>query len=41
MLRRYHIIDVADMRRAALKSTAYQGEAGTVVLLRVREGEPT
>jgi integrase len=41
MLRRYHIIDVADMRRAALKSTAYQGEASTIVPLRVREGEPT
>jgi integrase len=41
MLRRYHIIDVADLRRAALRSAAYTGDAGTVVPLRAREGEPT
>jgi|SRR5579862_9293440 len=41
MLRRYHIIDVADLRRAALRSAAYTGEGVTVVPLRAREGEPT
>ena len=41
MLRRYHIIDVADLRRAALRSAAYTGDAGTVLPLRARDGEPT
>ena len=35
------IIDVADLRRAALRSAAYTGDAGTVLPLRARDGEPT
>ena len=41
MLRRYHIINVDDLRIAAKRASDYSGAAGSVILLRVRDGEPT
>jgi integrase len=41
MLRRYHIIDLQDLRRAAQRGASYQGEASTVTPLRAVDGEPT
>jgi integrase len=41
MLRRYHIINLADLRRAALRGSAYTGEASQVAVLkgpRTRKG---
>ena len=39
MLKRYDIIDVDDLRRAAERASAYQGEPATVHPLRSAEGE--
>jgi len=41
MRRRYHFIALDDLRRAALRAAAYQGERSTVTPLRVVDGEPT
>jgi integrase len=41
MLRRYHIIDLQDLRRAAQRGASYQGEGSTVTPLRASDGEPT
>ena len=42
MLKRYDIIDVDDLRRAAERASAYQGESATVHLLRdTKAGEKT
>jgi hypothetical protein len=41
MLKRYHIIALDDLRRAALRAAAYHGEASTITPLRVVDGEPT
>jgi len=41
MLKRYDIIDVDDLRRAAERASAYQGERANVVPLRPGEDEKT
>jgi hypothetical protein len=41
MLKRYDIIDVDDLRRAAERASSYQGEPATVVPLRAGEDEKT
>ena len=41
MLKRYDIIDVDDLRRAAERASSYRGEPATVVPLRAGEGEKT
>ena len=41
MLKRYDIIDVDDLRRAAERASSYQGERATVVPLRPGEDEKT
>ncbi len=39
MLKRYHVINVDDLRRAAERGSAYSGKAGQVVPLRGDERE--
>ena len=41
MLKRYDIIDVDDLRRAAERASIYQGEPATVVPLGAGEDEKT
>jgi integrase len=41
MLKRYDIIDVDDLRRAAERASRYQGEPATVLPLRPAETENT
>jgi hypothetical protein len=41
MLRRYHIIDLDDLRRAAERASRYEGRRATVTPLRAADGEPT
>jgi integrase len=41
MLRRYHIIDLNDLRRAAERGSTYQGTPASVQPLRALPGEPT
>jgi hypothetical protein len=41
MLKRYDIIDVDDLRRAAERASSYHGEPATVVSLRPGEDEKT
>ena len=41
MLKRYDIIDVDDLRRAAERASSYQGERAAVVPMRRAEGENT
>src|SRR5207245_5310285 len=41
MLRRYHIIDLDDLRRAAVRASRYQGRRATVTPLRPEAGTRT
>ena len=40
MLKRYHVINVDDLRRAALRGAAYAGQAASVVPLRATGENP-